>query len=490
MHVSPTRPLTILLALALLVLVTSQTLAAPDVEPVLDGLSAPVRLTAPDGDDRLFVVQQSGLIRVFDRDGGDLGTFLDWRNQVSTGGERGLLGLAFAPDYELSGRFYINYTDNGGDTRVDRLRADPANPDRALADSAELILSVDQPLSNHNGGQLAFGPDGMLYIGLGDGGGAGDPDGNGQNGMTLLGAMLRLDVAGDGPGYEIPADNPFRGVSTVRDEIWALGLRNPWVYSFDHLTGDLYVADVGQTGWEEINIQPADSPGGENYGWNTMEGPDCYSPPEDCNAAGLTLPGHAYAWGGSPFRCSISGGFVLRDPGVPDLVGRYLYSDFCANQIWSLRWTAEEGLVDVREHTAQLSPAGGYGAVVGICQDGLGDLYVIDRDGEVWRIIDDDTTSVDLPSARDELHGAHPNPFNPQTEIAYSLAAAGPVELSVHDLGGRRLAVLERAYREAGQHRLAWDGRNARGEALASGVYLVSLRTLDGHQSRKVTLTR
>jgi len=475
----------------LLLLIAGPTLAVPTVEQVLDNLGTPVRLTAPSGDHRLFVVQQNGLVQVFDRDGNERGTFLDWSDRISTGGERGLLGLAFAPDYERSGRFYINYTNNGGDTRVDRLRVNPANADRALPDSAEPILTVDQPLSNHNGGQLAFGPDGMLYVGLGDGGGAGDPDGNGQNGNTLLGAMLRLDVSGDGPGYRVPADNPYVQDPAVRDEIWALGLRNPWVYSFDRLTGDLYMADVGQTGWEEINVQPAESPGGENYGWNTMEGPDCYNPPpEGCNPAGLTLPAHAYAWGGSPFRCSISGGFVLRDNNVPDLRGRYLYSDFCANQIWSLAWNEADGLGEIIDHTAELTPTGGYGAVVGICEDGLGSLYVVDRDGEVWRIIDDDTTSVDLPPARDVLHGAQPNPFNPQTELSYALAADGPVEMSVHDLAGRRVAVLERAHREAGDHRLAWDGRDDRGQALASGVYLVRLRTLTGVQSQKVTLAR
>ncbi|MBD3222013.1 glucose dehydrogenase, partial [bacterium] len=277
--------------------------AAPSVELTVDGLSAPARVTAPEGDPRLFVVELTGRIRVFDRDGTDRGVFLDWSDRISTGGERGLLGLAFDPDYAENGRFFINYTDPSGDTRITRLEVDPADPDRALPDSETAILLVDQPLSNHNGGQIDFGPDGMLYVGLGDGGGAGDTDDNAQNRQLLLGKMLRLDVSGDGPGYQVPPDNPFTGDPSTRDEIWALGLRNPWVYGFDRATGDLYIADVGQGEWEEVSIQPNGSAGGENYGWRIMEGPDCYNPP-NCDPTGLTLPVFAYPHGFPDFHCS------------------------------------------------------------------------------------------------------------------------------------------------------------------------------------------
>ncbi|MEZ4388852.1 MAG: PQQ-dependent sugar dehydrogenase [Candidatus Krumholzibacteriia bacterium] len=471
-------------------LITGVATAAPSVELVTDALSTPIRVTAPTGDDRLFVVEQTGLIRVFDQDGTDRGIFLDWTGETTPGGERGLLGLAFDPRYPTTGRFYINYTDNGGDTRVARLRVDPADPDRALAGSVEPILFVAQPYSNHNGGQLVFGPDRMLYVGLGDGGSGGDPDGNGQNGQTLLGAMLRLDVSGVGPGYAIPVDNPFVGNPAVRDEIWALGVRNPWCYGFDRLTGDLYIADVGQGDYEEVNVQPAASSGGENYGWRIMEGAHCFSPPDGCNQAGLTLPVHEYTHGGNPFRCSISGGFVHRGGTVPDLAGRYLFADYCSNQIWSLDWTAADGLGAVIDHTATLTPPGGYNSLVSIGEDGHGDLYVVDRGGSFWRIIEDTASAVDLPPPGDRLLGAHPNPFNPQTELVFELRAAGPISLTVHDLAGRRLATAAGGVYGAGEHRVTWDGRDARGGALASGVYLVRLSTPASVSTRKVTLAR
>lgn len=478
-------------ALLILTMTTAATaLAAPAVELAISGLSDPVRLTAPLGDDRLFVVEQAGRIRVFDQDGTPRGLFLDWTGQTNGGGERGLLGLAFAPDYATSGRFYINYTDNSGDTRVARLLVDPADADRALSGSVQQILRVDQPFSNHNAGQLAFGPDGQLYVALGDGGSGGDPNGNGQNGLTLLGSMLRLDVSGDGPGYAIPADNPFVGDPTVRDEAWAIGLRNPWCYGFDRLTGDLYIADVGQGNYEEVNVQPAASAGGENYGWRIMEGTHCYDPPQGCDPTGLTLPVHDYYHFGDGFRCSISGGFVHRGGTVPDLAGRYLFADYCSNQIWSLDWTAQDGLGVVIEHTAELTPAGGYGNIVSIGEDGHGDLYVVDSSGGIWRMVPGDTTGTDLPSAPDRLLGAHPNPFNPRTDLVFSLGADGPITLTVHDLAGRRLATVARGSFEAGTHRIAWDARDGRGLGLASGVYLVRLASRAGVSTEKVTLAR
>lgn len=489
MNHSPNRcrlgPLLILTALT-----ATAAPAAPAVERAIDGLSAPVRLTAPAGDDRLFVVEQSGRIRVFDQDGTTRGLFLDWTDQTNGGGERGLLGLAFAPDHATSGRFYINYTDNSGDTRVARLLTDPDDADRALPGSVQQILRVDQPFSNHNAGQLAFGPDGMLYVALGDGGSGGDPQGHGQNGLTLLGSMLRLDVSGDGPGYAIPDDNPFVGDPTVLDEAWAIGLRNPWCYGFDRLTGDLYIADVGQQLYEEVNVQPASSTGGENYGWRIMEGTHCYDPPEGCDQAGLTLPVHDYDHFGNGFRCSISGGFVHRGGTVPDLAGRYLFADYCSNQIWSLDWTSQDGLGTVIEHTDALTPAGGYGNIVSIGEDGHGDLYVVDSGGSVWRMVDDTASSADLPDAPDRLLGAQPNPFNPATELVFRLGKDGPATLTVHDLAGRRLATVVRGSFTAGTHRVAWDGRDQRGGGLASGVYLIRLATRAGVMTQKVTLAR
>lgn len=355
------------------------------VEVVLSGLASPLRLDAPTGDPRLFVVEQGGLIRVFDRDGTDRGVFLDLTAATLAGGERGLLGLAFAPDYASSGRFYVNYTDRSGDTRIVRFVVSTADPDRADPASAEEILGIDQPYGNHNGGMLAFGPDGMLYVGLGDGGSGGDPQNRAQDLSSLLGKLLRLDVSG--ATYAVPADNPFVGGSP-RGEIWALGLRNPWVFSFDRTTGDLWIADVGQGELEEIDFAPADDPGGRNYGWRLMEGTACFNPTSGCEPDTLVLPVHEYGHGGSPFRCSVSGGYVYRGTDVPQLAGRYLFADYCSGQIWALTPAPAGSPPAVAEVTGLLQPPGGWQAIAGFGQDAAGELYVLDIGaGVVARIV-------------------------------------------------------------------------------------------------------
>lgn len=358
----------------------------PAVEVVLDGLDRPLRLDAPPGDPRLFVVEQGGRIRVFDPDGTDRGVFLDLTAATLAGGERGLLGLAFAPDYATSGRFYVNYTDNGGDTRIVRYTVSAADPDRADPASAEELLLVDQPYGNHNGGMLAFGPDGMLYAGLGDGGSGGDPQNRAQDLTSLLGKLLRLDVAG-ATGYAVPADNPFVGGNS-RGEIWALGLRNPWVFSFDRATGDLWIADVGQGDLEEIDFAPADDPGGRNYGWRLMEGTACFNPSTGCEPDTLVLPVYEYGHGGSPYRCSVSGGYVYRGTAVPPLVGRYLFADYCSGQIWALEPAPAGTPPAVAEVTGLLQPPGGWQDIAGFGQDAAGELYVLDIGaGVVARIV-------------------------------------------------------------------------------------------------------
>jgi glucose/arabinose dehydrogenase len=356
------------------------------VEVVATGLSRPLRLVSPPGDPRLFVVEQGGRIRVFDRNGSDRGVFLDLRAATAAGGERGLLGLAFAPDYATSGRFYVNLTDQAGDSRIMRFNVSVSDPDRADPGSGRQLLLVDQPYANHNGGHLEFGPDGMLYIGFGDGGAANDPENRAQDVSTLLGKMLRLDVSGP-TGYTVPADNPFVG-KAPRDEIWALGLRNPWVFSFDTATGDLWIADVGQGAREEIDFTPAGSPGGLNYGWRLMEGTACFDPPSGCEPDTLVLPVHEYTHGGSPFRCSISGGHVYRGTAIPSLVGRYLFADYCSNQIWALTPGAAGAAAEVEDLTARLQPPGGYQSIAGIGRDATGELYVLDIGaGTVARIV-------------------------------------------------------------------------------------------------------
>ena len=350
-----------------------------ELEVVASGLDAPLHLTAPPGDERrLFIVERGGRIRIV-RDGVLLPTpFLDIGGRVSSGGEQGLLGMAFHPDYEANGFFYVDYTDTSGDTKVVRYGVS-SDPDRAEAGPDVTILSVAQPFPNHNGGLVAFGPDGMLYVGLGDGGSSGDPRGNGQDPSTLLGSLLRVDVDAASP-YAVPPDNPFVGEPSARPEVWAYGLRNPWRFSFDRQTGDLYIGDVGQGAREEISFQPAASAGGENYGWNVMEGTACFEPPNGCDASGLTPPVLDYPHGEG---CSVTGGHVYRGADFPELRGRYFYADFCATWIRSLR--IEDGeAVDVQDHTQQLGPVEG---VSSFGEDARGELYVVSLEGTVYRIV-------------------------------------------------------------------------------------------------------
>ncbi|NJP05735.1 MAG: PQQ-dependent sugar dehydrogenase [Chloroflexaceae bacterium] len=254
--------------------------------------------------------------------------------RVSCCGERGLLDIAFPPDYASKGYFYINYTNRDGNTVIARyfLTTDPTIADNT---SEQILLEIDQPYANHNGGELEFGPnDGYLYIGVGDGGSGGDPDNRAQNPADLLGKLLRIDVESGVSPYAIPADNPFAKNPDYRPEIWALGLRNPWRFSFDALNGDLYISDVGELDYEEINYQPASSTGGENYGWRLMEGPACFEP-ADCTPTGLVLPVASYTH--FEGNCSVTGGMVYRRNDFPRMEGRYFYADYCSGMIWGMR---------------------------------------------------------------------------------------------------------------------------------------------------------
>jgi len=313
-------------------------LSAQDVRtvPVISGLSRPVDIqSARDGSGRLFLVQQNGLILIY-RAGSLLGQpFLDIRSKTVAGGERGLLGLAFSPVYSRSGRFYLNYTDLNGNTVIAQYRVS-SDPNTADVASETVLLRINQPFANHNGGQLRFGPDGYLYIGMGDGGSGGDPRNYAQSLDTLLGKMLRVDVESDPGRIRSPESNPFVNQASARPEIWAYGLRNPWRFSFDRATGDLYIADVGQNLFEEVDFQPVWSRGGENYGWNRMEGAHCYL--AGCDSRGLTLPVAEYPHGPNNVNCSVTGGFVYRGTRSPGLRGLYLYGDYCSGVIWALEW--------------------------------------------------------------------------------------------------------------------------------------------------------
>lgn len=349
---------------------------------VFTNLARPVALThAGDGSNRIFIVQQAGQILV-SSGGGSPTTFLDIDPLVRCCGEEGLFSVAFHPNYGVGGNayFYVNYTNNDGDSVTARYSASPPGGNIADPNSALILLTIAHPTNaNHNGGQLQFGPDGYLYFGIGDGGGGGDPNNNAQNINTLLGKMLRLDVNAAAP--YIPATNPYAGATPGLDQIWAKGLRNPWRFSFDRASGDLFIADVGQGSWEEVNFTASGDPGGVNYGWNVVEGTRCYPPPTmSCNTAGLQLPPIEYDH--SAGNCSVTGGYRYRGSGYPGLVGQYFYGDYCSGRIWSAvpggggTWVSSERL-----DTHLLISAFG--------EDEAGELYVVHHgisDGIVYRL--------------------------------------------------------------------------------------------------------
>ena len=352
------------------------------LKTVAAGLDFPLYLaTAPGDNSRLFIVEKGGLIRII-KNGTLLGIpFLDILNLVSTGSEQGLLGLAFDPNYIANGRFYASYTDTAGDSRIVRYLVS-GNPDVAQPAPDRVLLTIDQPFANHNGGDIVFGPDGYLYIGMGDGGSGNDPQGNGQDLTDLLGSLLRIDVRPQGD-YTVPGDNPFISQPAARPELWDFGLRNPWRFSFDRETGDLYIADVGQNAREEINVAPAAQGGGKglNYGWNIMEGTLCT--PEvnpDCSKTGLTLPVLDYDH--SSGNCSVTGGYVYRGSAIPEIRGTYFYADYCAG--WVKSFVYRNGAATDPKDWESLRPGGN---ITSFGEDGQGELYILTSQGGVYRII-------------------------------------------------------------------------------------------------------
>jgi hypothetical protein len=363
----------------------NSTAASLTLQPVTTNLSFPVFMTAPPGDDsRLFIVQKGGLIRIFDRNRSSLNqtAFLNLSGLVSTAGERGLLGMAFDSSYDTNRRFYVFYTNTTGDIVIARYLRNATDANLADSSSATQLLTVEHSAeSNHNGGMLAFGPDGCLYAGIGDGGGSGDPNNNAQNLSLLLGKLLRLNPDTGSACNNNGIINPFI-LTGGAQQIWSRGSRNPWRFSFDRDTDDLYIGDVGQGAREEINVSPAPNAGrGLNYGWRLMEGTLCFNPSSNCNSGGLTLPEIEYSHLNG--ACSVTGGYVYRGSVKPDLRGTYFYADFCAGFVRSFRYQNSQPVEQTE--WPLLSPPGS--SVTSFGEDAKGELYVMTQGGGLFKFV-------------------------------------------------------------------------------------------------------
>ena len=427
---------------------------------------------AGDGSDRLFVAElKTGRIIVFDNDenASESEIFLDLSQVVRTSnGEEGLLGLAFHPDYATNGHFFVHYSaSNPRRSVIERYTASPPSSMSADPESGLLILQETQPYGNHNGGQLAFGPeDGYLYIALGDGGSAGDPDENGQDLSTLLGSILRIDInnATEANPYTVPDTNPFKdNTSGFREEIFAYGLRNPWRFSFDPETDRLWTGDVGQNAREEISIIES----GKNYGWNTMEGTLCFDPGVNCPTDGLTLPVWDYGRGEGR---SVTGGYVYRGSRVPELTGSYVYADFETGRIWALAY--DGAMVTDNQLLTQVS--------FGVSAFGVSEnreLFVCGFDGRIHQFVETNSTGIspETPEYHGFLETNYPNPVRSTTTIPYGLRDNAQVELVIYDMLGRQIETLVNRYQQAGEYQTSWKVSSG----TAPGIYYYSLR-IDG----------
>lgn len=400
----------------LLILYTIITLKISFAQPVLgfsgfitSGLSSPVDITnAGDGTNRLFIVQQSGQIRIYT--GGTLlpTPFLDISTIITTGGERGLLSLAFHPDYETNRYFFVYYTNLSGEITIARYQAQAGDPNLADAASGVVLLNIPKPFANHNGGDLNFGPDGYLYFGTGDGGSGGDPNNYSQNGLSLLGKMIRIDVSNFSttPYYFIPADNPYISDPLVDDRIWALGLRNPWRWSFDRATGDMWIADVGQGSWEEVNFRSAGTTGGINYGWRCYEGNAAYNTagclPQSSYISPIFVYPHVFATGGF----SITGGYVYRGAEYPVLQGYYICADYVSGNVWLINPNGSGGWITRRQ-------AGLPGNISAFGEAENGTLYAVSLSGSIYKV---DVTVV-LPQTLLSFSGKNKTGYNELTWI-------------------------------------------------------------------------
>ncbi len=425
-----------------------------------EGFTAPTEIVNA-GDSRLFVAEQGGMIKIVNVDGlVNAAPFLNLSGFISTGGERGLLGLAFHPQYETNGYFYVDYTDPAGNTVIARYTRDVANPDMADPTSKVELLTVQQPFSNHNGGCLRFGPDGYLYIAMGDGGSGGDPNNNAQNKNSLLGKLLRIDVNNGSP-YTNPATNPFMGSIDGADEVWAYGLRNPWKFSFNRTTGELWIADVGQDAREEINRMPSGT-AGVNYGWRCYEGSVVYNGAGCDAASSYTMPFAEYTHA-STSGCSITGGYVYTGTVFPAFTGKYIFADYCNNKV---------GLLDTTTGAISYSTAFGGNNITAFGEDNTGEIYAAGKtSGKIYRVID---TALSVPERQAGAFRVYPNP------------ATGVVKISAQDTSLASIAIYDLQGKKAIQ-------QNTEGSteltlpinSLDAGIYLLQITDSNGNISHQ-----
>jgi glucose/arabinose dehydrogenase len=440
---------------------------------------------ANDGSDRIFIVEQAGKIKVFPNqtDVSTTKTFLDITSKVTTGGETGLLGLAFHPNYKQNGYFYVNYTaPNPLRTVVSRFKVSDTNSDIADINSEQILLIINQPYSNHNGGCLAFGLDGYLYIGTGDGGDAGDPQNRSQNINNLLGKILRIDV--DNPqsplNYGIPSDNPFIDSSNtnIQKEIFAWGLRNPWRFSFDYVSGNLWCGDVGQNAWEEVDIIDK----GKNYGWRCYEGSHPYNI-INCNGT-YEDPIWEYS---HALGISITGGYVYRGQNISELYGKYIYGDYGSARIWALEYDGINPATNSLITTAE-------GSITSFGVDESNELYLVSFDGKIYKF----KSTVSNVTRENSLFNFnlfqnYPNPFNPSTKIRYSVPninnQATIVSLKVYDILGNEVAVLVEKEQSPGTYEIVFDPYKIN-KSITSGIYFYKLTTSSYSESKKMMLLK
>lgn len=440
-----------------------------ELELIASGFNNPVSIKHA-GDDRLFIVQQRGIIRTITGDGTVLnGNFLDIEDRViDSGNERGLLGLAFHPNHSVNGYIYVNYINNSGNTVISRFTLQWPNPSLVNPNTELILLTYNQPFSNHNGGDLAFGPDGYLYISSGDGGSGGDPQDNSQDRTNLLGNILRIDVDNTSTGlnYSIPADNPFVGNSTARDEIWAYGLRNPWRFSFDRMNGDIWIADVGQGDYEEIN-RASGSQAGLNYGWRCYEGNTVFNSSNCPGSSTLTFPVSGYNHtGNGEFKCSITGGYVYRGSTYPNFVGSYFFADYCSSEIGFIKYNS---ITDNWDMT--LEDFSGNWSTFGEDQDG--EIYIADpTSGSIYKLTD---ASLSIDDNGLQTISVYPNPTKEELNIDFSNYNSGnSIELVIYNIQGKAVKSVQKNTETI--QKIDTSG-------LSKGFYVLKIKTVNGEQS-------